>query len=961
MATEFISNSWLMPENSNQDKLANYSLSFDGINQKIEVSTTAFSGLSKFSLGFSVKISDVGTLQASVLQYTTAGSTGNGFRVYFSATQINVVVGNAMFRGNIIADPFSEWTNYIITFDGTVSATIDRCRVWENNVELTNTLASNVIAMQSYDTLVIGGQRTGSQPWYYYYKGQISELSFFDYALSSSQVTELYGTGSAIGNPMAITNGRKPVAYYPLGNSAFNGEFLVPNGAEQDFVFDFSTSNYISTPHISISAGFTASAWVNTTDTNTYANIFSSDEVPVGGSIRNWQFIRWNNKARFILRNSSGSSIVDINTSSKTINDGIWHNIVATWDGTTGTNGVKIYVDNVLEAQGTASSTALRNDSVLMIMGGSSTTWDLIGKMSNVSIFDTALPATGTESVESLYNYGTPPNIASYSNLQGWYELDASELYDGSNWSVQNKAIPTVYNSALSFDGINDDIDCGTISSFNDGDISFSLWCNLTSNGTVQYILSSTNSSSVSGINIAVNNSGLLYFERSQDAANTQNFTSFYVVTGFSFGNWHHLCGTYSASSGELKAYVDGVLKSTTTDSADARSASTALKIGGLSASSSFPSNGKISNVSIYSSTLDDASVQTLYNNGTPETDISFSPVSWWKLDNTTTGIEDSVGSNDGTNNGATTESSFVQTTSGTSSGMTAASLTQSDLIINAPYDSFSLEFDAVGSDRINFGNPSNLQITGSFSVSVWIKQTTQQDSVVISKDAFGSNRCWSLWSNAYQTNNFVQFIVWDESNAIFYVDSNIRVDDGNWHHLTAVYDASNSLKIYIDGVLNNTNSTSIPSSIANKTVDIILGESNTLGSFEFGGSISNCSIYSSSLSAAQVKTLYNEHKPFNLNNFAVTPVSWWRLGSVNSSFDGTNWTVLDEISTSGNNGVSANMTQADLVDGVGATGSGTSSGMGSGENRIGSAPFSENNAVSYNMSVTAKSTSTPT
>ena len=72
-----------------------------------------------------------------------------------------------------------------------------------------------------------------------------------------------------------------------------------------------------------------------------------------------------------------------------------------------------------------------------------------------------------------------------------------------------------------------------------------------------------------------------------------------------------------------------------------------------------------------------------------------------------------------------------------------------------------------------------------------------------------------------------------------------------------------------------------------------------------------------------------------------------------------TNWTVLDEIGT--NNGTSANMTQSDLVDGVGATGSGTSSGMSSGTNRTGDAPYSDNNAVSYNMSVLAKSTSVPT
>ena len=45
MATEFISNSWLMPENSNQDKLANYSLSFDGSGGVITFPTSVDLGL----------------------------------------------------------------------------------------------------------------------------------------------------------------------------------------------------------------------------------------------------------------------------------------------------------------------------------------------------------------------------------------------------------------------------------------------------------------------------------------------------------------------------------------------------------------------------------------------------------------------------------------------------------------------------------------------------------------------------------------------------------------------------------------------------------------------------------------------------------------------------------------------------------------------------------------------------
>jgi len=195
------------------------------------------------------------------------------------------------------------------------------------------------------------------------------------------------------------------------------------------------------------------------------------------------------------------------------------------------------------------------------------------------------------------------------------------------------------------------------------------------------------------------------------------------------------------------------------------------------------------------------------------------------------------------------------------------------------------------------------------------------------------------------------------QTSALNTIDGGATLDD-NWHHCLMTFDSSaNEFKVFEDGSQVGTTTTT-SGALASSTATVYLASFGGSAPFK-SGKISNLSIYNSALTSAQVTTLYNEHKPFNLSTFAVTPVAWWRLGAVNSSFDGSNWTILDEIGTS--NGTSANMTQADLVDGVGATGSGTSSGMGSGENRKGTAPYSESNAVSYNMSVTAKSTSVPT
>lgn len=756
MATEFISNSWLMPTNANAEanRVSNYSLSFDGSSQYIDLgNVTALQNASVITWNLWVNFNSanynivfgkdlVGTTDA-IQFYTWASGVGYFF---LKTAGTSVTASISSFIGGIVNT--GDWNMFTIVFDGSETGN-DRLKIYLNGG------ASNIITgyggtvpdalPNTTDEFYIGKGLNGD------FDGKMTEVSIFDYSLSGSQVLELYGTDSAIGNPMAITNGRKPVAYYPLGNSAFNSEFLVPNGAEQDYVFDFDGSNSISCGNAFTETGaFSVSAWIKTSTTSATSVLYKSGVFQFGkdtwynggvGGAPNLSLTDSGGITK-LFRNGVAPSGANVTVGTVVdLKDGNWHHIAFTYNGT---NQGKYYTDGVVSytydiTDGSWAGTLASNSNDLLI--GKTTVANWNGNVSNISIFSYELPATGTESVESLYNYGTPPNIASYSNLQAWWELDASATFDGSNWSIPDASSNsnTGTSSGMSaanlvqsdliinqsydpfsilFDGSNDEIDCGSISQTNEGDISFSAWCNVTASGSYQAILSSTDTSSKAGINIVIRNDGKIKFERNQDTSNTRNNTG-YAVGGFSFGSWQHLCGTFNSTSGELKAYVNGELQATSSDTSAGASTTNSLHIGRLSDSSNYPANGKISNVSIYSSEL----------------------------------------------------------------------------------------------------------------------------------------------------------------------------------------------------------------------------------------------------SAAQVKTLYNEHKPFNLNNFEVTPVSWWRLGSVNSSYNSTTseWTILDEIGTSNGTGSNLGPAQTALSDGVGATGSGLSSGMSSGTNRTGDAPYSDNNSVSYNMSVTAKSTSVPT
>ena len=716
MATEFISNSWLMPTNANAEanRVSNYSLDFDGSSQYIDFTEQNYSGA--FSMSFWVNPIEFTSNNRAFL---VSDDTNNHFIWLLSNTDIRLKINGSQHiftesGGNDIVP--STWQNITITRDDS------------NNVNcFRNSLAfgSSGSISGTFDINKIARAYAGN----WMYQGKITEASVFDYALSASQVTELYGTGSAIGNPMAITNGRKPVAYYPLGNAAFNGEFLAPNSAEKDYVFDFlaaptysrislGTSDFIGNKSISF--------WLNKNVNN--GSIFAFGNTNYYPNVQSTT-LQLNNGSTTIL-------------STGTINLNEWNHYVITGDGTT----AKCYVNGVYKSTGIDRDIS---SAANWIGGQNNGTGMLNGKLSNIQKWDVVLSDGGVSigdiaggDISTLYNYGTPykgtqPQSA---NLQAWWELDASATFDGSNWSIP-------------------------------------------------------------------------------DASSNSN--------------------------------------------------------------------------------------------------------------------------------------------TGTSSGMTAANLVQSDLIINAPYDSFSLQMD--GADEyIDCGASSFSGETG-ISVSVWVYPTavgTAQAEAIISTDV-SSTAPRGFYLALYASNK----IRWQIGTTVYNSKNSLDVTNtlqlNQWNHLVGTWNAT-TMSVYINGSLAGDEPSGVANGTFNSTNNILIGARETTGGY-FPGRISNAAIFKSTLSAAQVLELYNENKPFDLNNFSVTANNWWRLGSVNTFYNSTTteFTVLDELGT--NNGTSVNMEQGDLVSGVGATGSGTSSGMSSGTNRTGDAPYSENNAVSYNMSVTAKSTSVPT
>ena len=382
-------------------------------------------------------------------------------------------------------------------------------------------------------------------------------------------------------------------------------------------------------------------------------------------------------------------------------------------------------------------------------------------------------------------------------------------------------------------------------------------------------------------------------------------------------------------------------------------------KFTGTSSAEKF--TGFISNGSVWNKALSASEVSEVYNSGQPGNLSSHSAssnlVAWWKMDNLTTGIQDSsTNSNNGTAFDLSVQPGSVSTLNGESSGMSQSNLVQSDLQTVAPYSKYAMNFDAASNDFINCGNDSSLEITGNFTISTWINITSDgYYPRLIGKSNSGNTRC----NYGIGFLNYKPSVIANDSGT-WYADYNsTALSTGMWYNVVGIYDGSNFL-LYVNGALDRTTSVSgfnIATAASETSGDNLLIAEAPSVSDNFDGKISNVSIWNTNLTLTQVREIYNQGLPKDLNSHSAYSnlISWWQLGE-NSSF-ATNWICADEKGT--NNGESQNMGVDALTNGVGTTANGTSTGMAVGD-LVGDAPYSTANAISSGMAVTAKGTNVP-
>jgi len=441
------------------------------------------------------------------------------------------------------------------------------------------------------------------------------------------------------------------------------------------------------------------------------------------------------------------------------------------------------------------------------------------------------------------------------------------------------------YRYGYEFDGVDENLNFGNVLDLDGSSaFSFSFWIKRASSQPETFI--SKYAGNFQGFSIYSNGGGSFdsfFFLIGQNSSNTiQVQTNFPEIPS---NKWMDCVVTYDGtkSASGVNIYINNnlrtltVLKDTFTGSS---SVSNDLIFG------SFPSSyfydGRMDDVQFYDFELNATQVSDIYNSGYV-TAPTASPIHHWKLGeedtfSTNWTVKDSVGSLDGT----------------------SVNMEEVDRKLGVAY---SLDFDGVD-DGVNFGDINDVEYNDSKTFSFWIN-TTDTNNGIIGK--FNGSTGWNISLNSGGT---VSLQMYNSALNRLDVSSTNTINVGAWKHIAIKKTTSSSasgVEIYIDGVSET--------KIVND--DTLTSTTVTAHDFEFGSSssflngyLTEISLFDSSLSSLEVADLYNSGVPVDPRNLGLTPSFYTPLVGPNDSYDGTNWTITDEIA--GNNGTSVNMQEAD-------------------------------------------------
>ena len=759
-----------------------------------------------------------------------------------------------------------------------------------------------------------------------------------------------------------------------MATEYFNDAWRIPNNKNQSLVSNYSMEfdgindkiDFGDINGFDITDKFSGSCWIYPTAAgNDYILGKEQQSSPYKGYML---YIDSNRKLRFIMavQYSTNYFGVTVNPSSSAIPYNTWTHLAFTYDGSTNRTGLKLYINSVLGTRSytgnsTISGSMLDSTVPFQISGrGGSATNGINGKIDQTCMFDYELSAS---QVATLYGGGTAvTNPMSLSPKPiAYYQLGDQSVSTGptADYLVPNnsldgfvfRSVPAQTTAAIPPNTIISNINyTGTPASPSGFTVSF--WVKGIGpfgSGQQQLIFDHSatpyTAATAQGVFAFQSGSILLRF-------GDGTYRYYTIPSGTDFNDWNNIVVYFQPGDRSAgKVWING-------------GTPLALSVGAGSSYNDFTSGFRLylnsfnSNVMYFKNyEIDNAGAALLYNNGSPLSNTSTlaqAPDHWWRLN-----ADDTFDSGTST----WTIKDYIGSEDGTSVDMTSNNLVISDLSNTggAPgYSPYALDFSGITAHLKTYTIPA---ATNTVTLSAWVKRTGASGSyggVFGVRNSGGSpafGLCWQLCF--FANDNKIQFrtspgVGYDYS--LTTVTQNDVMPDNTWTHVVGVADGAN-IKIYINGVLQTDTKTQTDGTLQTPNSNILFGAQGPAGSNPFNGQLSNCARWNIGLTQAEVIEIYNQGVPSNLNTFSGTaPIGWWQIGS-NSSFEGNDWTCLDEIGTDYADSGTTAMANNDIVNGVGYSGNGLGT---SSIEIVGDAPYSTANGISENMDVLDRTTDVP-
>jgi len=973
---------WLLPNNENKDKISNYSMSFDGTNDYVETSNTfsLLDGQTTATFSMWIKPDAIGAYQYLFSVVRSATSTEFQVSCYLDNVGRIRVFGDSTARyvySNTGVVSAGVWTHLCVTFDLS-QPLADRVSIYIDGVDEVAVGFAQMHQTQfatSTSGLAIGRNQNGHLP---NFAGLIDDVSVWD-SDQSANVSTIYNGG--VPSDLSSLN---PINYWRMSENATfkDPQWLLPNNENKDKFSNYSmsfdgTDDYISLNSLNstlqpLSVGTISMWWKPTNSTPSPGECLFS---VASTTVTNDYFAMYNTSSgKFYAQlkdNNTNYWVLETDT-AVFLNDA-WAHVVIRHNGTE----PELYVNGSKPSQTftiSINKTKWWDDITIELINIGSLIWSgghsgkATGNIDEVSVFDSAL---SSGDISAIYNNGTPTDLTSLNPIAyykmgddatfstNWTIPDQTGSNDGTsaNMDINDRAgdapsssgntvsynmdindrvgeAPGSENNALSynmvlsgrtidvpkepfsknsmsFDGTDDYID---LSQQNLGTTNtISLWLkNPSVKGVVQETLLGNPLNTFNQFLNVDWNTGKMFYKD-----NSNNRVEWNTLSNINNTNWNNIIITRVGATVTL--YFNGVSQGTGTSFGTLGDSE--FRYLGINFNSNTQAfEGNIDEMAVWD-TDQTSNISTIYNNGEPTDLTSLSPHLWFRL------------------------------------GENATFKDPQWLIPNNEnkdkFSNYSMSFDGTNdyidcgdSNDFSFGNGTT---DSPFSVSFWLNASTFATNLgIISKDYDGSNREWTI--GQFSSSNKIRFLLKNNGGGNQQsIDSTNTLSTGQWYHIVCTYDgsggnnAADGLTIYIDGTAETpTNITKQTyTAMANTIAPLTFGAYQT-GASQLGisGKIDDVSIFSVELSSSEVSTIWNNGIP---KDESGTPnlVGYWRMGeeSIVGYIGGVPayWTIPDQVG--GNDGISTNMTIDD---------------------RVGDAPDSSGNTVSFNMDINDKTTDVP-